>query len=183
VSSDDQFRAPAGWYPDPLGLPQLRWWNTQGWTEQVSAAPEPVIVQELGYAWKDVEPPVVEPRVVHQPPAPPRSTASAPLNELEGPRAQEQIDEAASYAEWSASFAPLPPAAPSAPAVTAAPAAAALPTPPAPSAPAPTPPDYWDADDDSLPGPSVRAEDLKFWPGTSPAELRRRAREQTTSQN
>lgn len=185
VSSDDQFRAPAGWYPDPLGLPQLRWWNTQGWTEQVSAAPEPVVVQELGYAWKDVEPPVVAPRVVHEPPTPPRATMSAPLNELEGPRAQQQVDEAASYAEWSASFAPLPPAAPPAAAVTAAPVpvAASLPTTPAPSVQTPTPPAYWDADDDSLPVPSVRPEDLKFWPGTSPAELRRLAREQAASQN
>ncbi|HOB57662.1 MAG TPA: DUF2510 domain-containing protein, partial [Rhodoglobus sp.] len=24
---------PAGWYPDPLGLPQLRWWDAQAWTE------------------------------------------------------------------------------------------------------------------------------------------------------
>ena len=24
--------APAGWYRDPLGIPQLRWWNGIGWT-------------------------------------------------------------------------------------------------------------------------------------------------------
>jgi len=58
VSQDNQFRAPAGWYPDPLGLPQLRWWNNHGWTEQVSAAPEPVAVQEARYAWMEDEPPV-----------------------------------------------------------------------------------------------------------------------------
>lgn len=178
MSQDDQFRAPAGWYPDPLGLPQLRWWNTQGWTEQVSSAPEPVVVQELGYAWKDVEPPVA-PRVVHQPPTQHRAMAE-PLNELEGPRAQQQVDEAASYAEWSASFAELPSATPAAPAVTSFPPAAAV---AAPSAPTPPPPAYWDADDDSLPVPSVRPEDLKFWPGTSPAELRRLAREQAAGQN
>jgi hypothetical protein len=178
VSSDDQFRAPAGWYPDPLGLPQLRWWNTQGWTEQVSAAPEPVVVQELGYAWKDVEPPVEAPRAVQEPPTPPRAHASAPLNELEAPRAQQQVDEAASYAEWSASFAPIPAAAPPAPAVTAFPAATA-----APSTPTPPPPAFWDSEDDSLPVPSVRPEDLKFWPGTSPAELRRITREREAGQN
>jgi hypothetical protein len=27
--------APAGWYKDPLGLPQLRWWNGIGWTNNI----------------------------------------------------------------------------------------------------------------------------------------------------
>ncbi len=27
--------APAGWYRDPLGLPQLRWWNGLMWTNQI----------------------------------------------------------------------------------------------------------------------------------------------------
>jgi len=27
--------APAGWYRDPLGLPQLRWWNGMIWTNQI----------------------------------------------------------------------------------------------------------------------------------------------------
>lgn len=27
--------APAGWYRDPLGLPQLRWWNGIGWTNHI----------------------------------------------------------------------------------------------------------------------------------------------------
>jgi hypothetical protein len=26
---------PAGWYRDPLGLPQLRWWNGLSWTNRV----------------------------------------------------------------------------------------------------------------------------------------------------
>lgn len=29
-------RTPAGWYPDPSGLPQLRWWDNHKWTEFVS---------------------------------------------------------------------------------------------------------------------------------------------------
>jgi hypothetical protein len=29
---------PAGWYADPLGLPQRRWWDSSGWTQHV--APE-----------------------------------------------------------------------------------------------------------------------------------------------
>ncbi len=26
---------PAGWYRDPLGLPQLRWWNGLQWTNHI----------------------------------------------------------------------------------------------------------------------------------------------------
>ncbi len=26
---------PAGWYRDPLGLPQLRWWNGMTWTNSI----------------------------------------------------------------------------------------------------------------------------------------------------
>ncbi len=32
---------PAGWYPDPLGLPQLRWWDGQQWSEFTSERPAP----------------------------------------------------------------------------------------------------------------------------------------------
>ncbi|HWL61139.1 MAG TPA: DUF2510 domain-containing protein [Microbacteriaceae bacterium] len=31
----------AGWYPDPLGLPQLRWWDGGAWTEFTAPAEEP----------------------------------------------------------------------------------------------------------------------------------------------
>jgi len=27
---------PAGWYPDPLGEPVLRWWDDRGWTEHTA---------------------------------------------------------------------------------------------------------------------------------------------------
>ena len=27
--------APAGWYRDPLGIPQLRWWNGISWTNHI----------------------------------------------------------------------------------------------------------------------------------------------------
>jgi len=27
--------APAGWYRDPLGIPQLRWWNGIAWTNHI----------------------------------------------------------------------------------------------------------------------------------------------------
>ena len=29
---------PSGWYHDPLGLPQLRWWNGMMWTNQIEEA-------------------------------------------------------------------------------------------------------------------------------------------------
>lgn len=49
------FRAPAGWYPDPLGLPQLRWWDSTAWTHQVAEARQPMVVQETTFAWPDDE--------------------------------------------------------------------------------------------------------------------------------
>jgi Protein of unknown function (DUF2510) len=55
VSQDDLFGAPAGWYPDPLGLPQLRWWNNHAWTEQTSAARQPMVMQDTKFAWADDE--------------------------------------------------------------------------------------------------------------------------------
>lgn len=42
---------PAGWYPDPLGLPQLRWWDGKAWTEFASAVePETDEATEVGVA-------------------------------------------------------------------------------------------------------------------------------------
>lgn len=41
---DNTFGVPAGWYPDPLGLPQLRWWDSQAWTEHTSEARAPIVV-------------------------------------------------------------------------------------------------------------------------------------------
>lgn len=54
---DNKFGVPAGWYPDPLGLPQLRWWDAQAWTEHTSEARAPIIIQPstvLGYADDDI---------------------------------------------------------------------------------------------------------------------------------
>ncbi len=42
---ENNFGVPAGWYPDPLGLPQLRWWDSQAWTEHTSEARAPIIIQ------------------------------------------------------------------------------------------------------------------------------------------
>jgi hypothetical protein len=61
--ADDDVRVPAGWYPDPLGLPQLRWWDNHAWTEHTSDARQPMVAQEtvtttaplLAYADDDLE--------------------------------------------------------------------------------------------------------------------------------
>ncbi|MBC7589675.1 MAG: DUF2510 domain-containing protein, partial [Salinibacterium sp.] len=53
---DDEFGVVAGWYPDPLGLPQLRWWDSMAWTEHTSEARAPIVVHPttiLGYADDD----------------------------------------------------------------------------------------------------------------------------------
>lgn len=47
---DDDVRVPAGWYPDPLGLPQLRWWDNHAWTEHTSDARQPMVAQDAGTA-------------------------------------------------------------------------------------------------------------------------------------
>ncbi|MBG6054873.1 hypothetical protein IWX81_001284 [Salinibacterium sp. CAN_S4] len=55
---DDNFGVAAGWYPDPLGLPQLRWWDSQAWTEHTSEARAPIVVHPttiLGFADDDDE--------------------------------------------------------------------------------------------------------------------------------
>ncbi|MCU1557512.1 MAG: hypothetical protein JWN09_1507 [Microbacteriaceae bacterium] len=35
MSSVNASAVPAGWYRDPLGLPQIRWWNGISWTNRV----------------------------------------------------------------------------------------------------------------------------------------------------
>lgn len=57
----DDVRVPAGWYPDPLGLPQLRWWDNHAWTEHTSDARQPMMTaeqqatQSTRLAWADDE--------------------------------------------------------------------------------------------------------------------------------
>jgi len=130
VSQDDLFGAPAGWYPDPLGLPQLRWWNNHAWTEQTSAARQPMVMQDTKFAWADDELPTrreererERQRDEREPVATVAPTADT-LRELEPPRAFTKIDEpepAAAAAPAAAPAAATAPAAPAAPA--AAPAA------------------------------------------------------------
>lgn len=51
----EQTRIPAGWYPDPLGLPQMRWWDAQAWTEHVSDVREPLAPHDFEPAVEQVE--------------------------------------------------------------------------------------------------------------------------------
>ncbi len=53
MSDNSYFSAPAGWYPDPLGLPQLRWWDSTSWTHQTSEARQPMVMHETTFAWAD----------------------------------------------------------------------------------------------------------------------------------
>lgn len=43
---EDDVTVPAGWYPDPMGLPQLRWWNNHAWTELTTDARPPLVMQQ-----------------------------------------------------------------------------------------------------------------------------------------
>jgi hypothetical protein len=52
---------PAGWYPDPDGLPTLRWFDGSEWTGQLSpllgTANLPLVVQEAPKPWTKREVP------------------------------------------------------------------------------------------------------------------------------
>ena len=134
MSQDDLFGAPAGWYPDPLGLPQLRWWNNHAWTEQTSAARQPMVVQDTKFAWADDEMPTRRDERLRERAGETRRPAetSAPtaesLRELEPPRAFTQVSQGApsapvappvapAAAAPTASFAPAAPVQPVAPTV------------------------------------------------------------------
>ena len=43
MSDPGNSTTPAGWYPDPHGLPQQRWWNGHHWTVNVAPTPEPAL--------------------------------------------------------------------------------------------------------------------------------------------
>lgn len=43
---ENDVTVPAGWYPDPMGLPQLRWWNNHAWTELTTEARPPLVMQQ-----------------------------------------------------------------------------------------------------------------------------------------
>ena len=134
VSQDDLFGAPAGWYPDPLGLPQLRWWNNHAWTEQTSAARQPMVVQDTKFAWADDELPTrrderLRERGQDRRPADTVAPTAEALRELEPPRAFSQFNQAAQTTQAAPPAAPVAPAA-AAPAEPIVPVAAQAPVAP-----------------------------------------------------
>jgi hypothetical protein len=84
--ADEDVRVPAGWYPDPLGLPQLRWWDNHAWTEHVSDARQPMVA-----------PPAVAPRVTFAEPEEEREPRRDPGPTLDsadgGDRTDDAVDE------------------------------------------------------------------------------------------
>ncbi|WP_255513568.1 DUF2510 domain-containing protein [Homoserinibacter sp. GY 40078] len=66
--AEEDVQVPAGWYPDPLGLPQLRWWDNHAWTEHTSDARAPMVAQETitaKLAYADDEPEAVVREQLH----------------------------------------------------------------------------------------------------------------------
>lgn len=48
-ATPQQTLPPFGWYPDPTGLPMLRWWTGNTWTDQLEA-PRPELQPAAGYS-------------------------------------------------------------------------------------------------------------------------------------
>ncbi|WP_010206308.1 DUF2510 domain-containing protein [Salinibacterium sp. PAMC 21357] len=92
---------PAGWYPDPLGLPQLRWWDNHTWTDQISGARAPLVHQLVDFA----DPTELEDGATLHAAAEPESAATSgavpseptlahTLRQLEAPLARDAVDSA-----------------------------------------------------------------------------------------
>lgn len=99
--AEEEGHVPAGWYPDPLGLPQLRWWDNHAWTEHTSDARQPMVAQEtvtakLAYA-DDDEPLTREDLATDtgsaQPTADAAFATADPVRSLEAPAAQQRLEE------------------------------------------------------------------------------------------
>ncbi|WP_233245629.1 DUF2510 domain-containing protein [Homoserinimonas hongtaonis] len=112
---------PAGWYPDPMGLPQLRWWDNHSWTEFTSATRTPLIVQDeprLAYADDSTrqtngrsasEPPLTKAELIStlrqlEPPKPQQIERSHPAPSFapDDSAAEDAARAAAAYAEQQA---------------------------------------------------------------------------------
>jgi hypothetical protein len=63
----------AGWYPDPYGQPQLRWWNGVRWGEETQEAPPPAPAAPTAAA-----PTAAAPSSWPQPPGPPAPGMTVP---------------------------------------------------------------------------------------------------------
>ncbi len=100
--AEEEGHVPAGWYPDPLGLPQLRWWDNHAWTEHTSDARQPMVAQEtvtakLAYADDDellTEREDLAYDTGSAQPTPEAAFATAePVKSLEAPAAQLRLEE------------------------------------------------------------------------------------------
>src|SRR5690348_9738511 len=82
----------SGWYPDPLGLPQLRWWDGQSWTEHTSDARRPsspqVVITTTFADPADEQPAAAEPVQPVQPQQPAQPAAAQPAAAPAAPAAQ-----------------------------------------------------------------------------------------------
>lgn len=94
---------PAGWYPDPLGLPQLRWWDNHTWTDQISGARAPLVHQLVDVQFADPSETEFDATVhaeVEAEPAtpdatvPPETTFTSTLRQLEAPLPEDAVDSA-----------------------------------------------------------------------------------------
>ena len=92
---------PAGWYPDPLGLPQLRWWDNHTWTDEISGARAPLVHQLVDVEFADPtesefdeEPQRVADSAPTAPETAPEPNLASTLRELEAPLAETAVDSA-----------------------------------------------------------------------------------------
>jgi hypothetical protein len=76
----DPTRIAAGWYPDPAGLPQLRWWDGRMWTRQTADAVAPRIPPADAPREPDTAP--TAPTPVQTAPADPAPASPRPLDEV-----------------------------------------------------------------------------------------------------
>jgi len=118
--AEGDVRVPAGWYPDPLGLPQLRWWDNHAWTEYTSDARQPMVAQEtvtqqarLTFADAEDDLPATDAGATLIAEEPVKPTQEALLS-LEAPAKEAMVEEelspAAKFAEFVPSNAPTTPA-------------------------------------------------------------------------
>ena len=98
--SDNFFTVPAGWHADPLGLPQLRWWNGEGWTEQVAEPSAPTAAAQEPLIWQANEMPATPPPAPTAPAAPAAAAPKAEgpsLDQLQAPSIYNRVEDPSSY--------------------------------------------------------------------------------------
>jgi len=95
--SDNFFTVPAGWHADPLGLPQLRWWNGEGWTEQVAEASAPSAAPQEPMIWQANEMPSTPAPAPPAAPAAPAAAEGPSLDQLQAPSIYNRVEDPSSY--------------------------------------------------------------------------------------